>query len=59
MYCIKKYSDCWIIYNVESDEQRSLTEDEVLKVRTEIPELNASDVKSYFTEDIDCIEDKP
>jgi len=59
MYCIKKFSDCWAIYNLESEDSRSLTEDEVIKVRQEIPALNASDVVSYFTDEIDCIEDKP
>lgn len=59
MYCIKKFADCWTIFNLESDDSRSLTNDEVLKVRNEIPELNASDVLSYYTDEIDCIEDKP
>jgi hypothetical protein len=59
MYCIKKFADCWAIFNLESEYSRSLTDDEVLKVRREIPELNASDVLSYYTDEIDCIEDKP
>lgn len=59
MYCIRKYADCWAIFNLESELSRSLTEEEVLKVRVAIPSLNDSEVRSYFTDEVDCIEDKP
>jgi hypothetical protein len=59
MYCIKKFADCWAIFNLDSEDSRSLTDYEVLKVREAIPELNASDVLSYYTDEIDCIDDKP
>lgn len=59
MYWIIKYPGHWTIYNVESEDSRTLTDNEVLKVREEIPELNASDVASFYVEQIDSIDDKP
>jgi hypothetical protein len=59
MYCIRKYADCWAIFNLESDLSRSLTEEEVMKVREVIPTLNDPQTRSYFTDEVDCLDDKP
>jgi hypothetical protein len=59
MYCIRKYADCWAIFNLDEELGRSLTRDEVQKIREAIPKLNDEQVRSYFTDKVDCIEDKP
>jgi hypothetical protein len=59
MYCIRKYADCWAIFNLESDLSRSLTEEEVKKVSLELPSLTDPQTRSIFTDTVDCIEDKP
>jgi hypothetical protein len=59
MYCIRKYADCWAIHNLDSDLSRRLTEDEVLKVREEIPSLDDPMTASYFCDEVECLEDKP
>ena len=58
MYCIRKYADCWAIFNLESDMSRSLTEDEARKVAKEFPSLTDQQTRSIFTDSVDCIEDK-
>jgi hypothetical protein len=52
MYCIRKYADCWAIFNLDSELSRSLTEEEVLKVREAIPSLNDPQTCSYFTDEV-------
>jgi hypothetical protein len=59
MYCIRKYADCWAIFNLDSDLSRSLTEDEVKKVAVEFPSLTDPQTRSVFVDEVDCIEDKP
>ncbi|MDR3715784.1 MAG: hypothetical protein P4L51_23470 [Puia sp.] len=59
MYQIKKFADCWAVFNLESDLSRSLTEDEVLHVRVEFPTINSSEVVSIFVDEIRSLEDKP
>jgi hypothetical protein len=59
MYCIRKYADCWAIFNLDSDLSRSLTEEEVKKVSQEIPSLTDQQTRSYFTDEVECLEDKP
>jgi hypothetical protein len=59
MYMIRKFAECWAIFNLESDISRSLTEGEVQKISQEIPTLTDPQIRSYFTDDVDCIEDKP
>jgi hypothetical protein len=59
MYQIKKFSDCWAVFNLDSELSRTLTEEEVKKVSREIPSLTDSETVSYFTDRIDCIEDLP
>jgi hypothetical protein len=58
MYCIRKYADCWAIFNLESDLSRSLTEEEARKVAKEFPSLTDPQTRSIFTDEVDCIEDK-
>jgi hypothetical protein len=59
MYCIRRYGDRLAIFNRESEEMRTLTEDEVLAVRRCIPEVNENAFREYYAEEIDCVEDKP
>jgi len=59
MYCIRKYADCWAIFNLESDLSRSLTEDEVRKIGETFPSLTDSQTRNIFTDTVDCIDDKP
>jgi hypothetical protein len=59
MYCIRKFADCWAIFNLESDLSRSLTEDEVKKVAVEFPSLTDPQTRSVFVDEVDSIEDKP
>lgn len=59
MYQIKKFADCWAVFNLDSELSRTLTEDEVEKVSREIPSLTDSGTVSYFTDEIKCIEDLP
>ena len=54
MYCIRKYADCWAIFNLESDLSRSLTEDEVRKVAEAFPSLTDQQTRSIFTDNVDC-----
>jgi hypothetical protein len=44
---------------LESDLSRSLTEDEVKKVALAFPSLTDAQTRSIFTDDVDCMEDKP
>jgi hypothetical protein len=59
MYCIKKFADCWAIFNLDSDTSRPLTVAEVKMLQKEIPSLNDTAVVSHFTDDVPCIQDKP
>jgi hypothetical protein len=59
MYCIRKFADCWAIFNLESDLSRSLTEEEAAKVAEEFPSLTDPLTRSIFTDEVECIEDKP
>ena len=59
MYCIRKFADCWAVFNLETDESRPLTEDETGIVRREIPSLTDSQTAAYYTDTLDCINDKP
>jgi hypothetical protein len=59
MYCIRKFADCWAIFNMDSDLSRSLTEEEVKKVSLEHPSLTDPLTRSIFADNVECIEDKP
>ena len=59
MYCIRKFADCWAVYNLDTDRRRRLTDEEVALVRVEIPELNDPKTVAYYTDEVECIEDKP
>ena len=59
MYCIRKYADCWAIFNLESDLSRSLTEAEVKRVAQAFPSLTDAQTRSIFTDEVECIEGKP
>jgi hypothetical protein len=59
MYCIRKYADCWTIFNLDSDLSRSLSEEEVKRVAVEFPSLTDPLTRSVFVDEVDSIEDKP
>jgi hypothetical protein len=59
MYCIRKFADCWAVFNLDTDLSRRLTEEEVEVVRQEIPSLNDPRVTAFYSDWVDCIMDKP
>jgi len=59
MFCIRKFADCWAVYNLNNDHSRPLTEEERGVVSREIPSLNDEQVAAYYTDEVDCIKDKP
>ena len=59
MYSIRKFADCWAVFNLETDQSRALTVEEVEIVRREIPSLDDPRTAAYYTDKLDCINDKP
>jgi hypothetical protein len=59
MYCIRKFADCWAVFNLDTDENRRLTKEEVELIRQEIPELDDPQVAAYYSDSVDCISGKP
>jgi hypothetical protein len=59
MYCIRKFADCWAVFNLDTEQSRDLTEAEVAIVRVEIPSLNDTQVAAFYSDGVDCIKDKP
>lgn len=59
MYCIRKFADCWAVINLENDQSRQLTDEEVGVIREEVPSLNDPQVAAYYTDRVDCIMNKP
>jgi len=59
MYCIRKFADCWAIFNLDEDTSRRLTADEVAVLRQVVPELEDPLVAAHYTDRLDCINDKP
>ena len=59
MYCIRKFADCWAVFNLDTETSRRLTDEEVAVVRVEIPSLNDPQVAAFYSDEVDCIKDKP
>jgi len=59
MYCIRKFVDCWAVFNLDEDTSRQFTADEVAALRQAIPELDDALVVAHYTDRLDCINDKP
>jgi hypothetical protein len=59
MYCIRKFSDCWAVFNMDTEESRPLTEEEVEVLRREVPSLDDPGTAAYYADKVDCIKDKP
>jgi hypothetical protein len=59
MYCIRKYADCWAVFNLDTDASRPLTAEEQEAVRKEIPQLDDPGTAAYFSDHLDCVTDKP
>jgi hypothetical protein len=59
MYCIRKFADCWAVFNLETEESRALTEAEVGLLRREVLELDDPLTVAYYADKVDCITDKP
>jgi len=59
MYCIRKFADCWAVFNLDTDESRKLTEEEVAVVRREVPSLDDPGTAAWYSDRIDCINNKP
>jgi len=59
MYCIRKFADCWAVFNLDTEQSRPLTAEEVAVVRAEIPSLTDPQVAAFYSDDIDCVNDKP
>jgi hypothetical protein len=59
MYCIRKFADCWAVFNMETEQSRALTEEEAETARKEIPSLSDPQTAAYYSDELDCIKDKP
>ena len=59
MYCIKKFADCWAIYNLDNEESRPLTEAEVQVARENWPQLDDPQTAALYMDRVECIGDKP
>ena len=59
MYCVRKFSDCWAVFNVDTELSRPLTDAEVALLKVEVPTLDDPGTAAYYTDRLDCINDKP
>lgn len=59
MYCIRKFADCWAVFNLENDESRRLSEEEVVVLRREVPVLSDPGTAAWYSDVLECINDKP
>ena len=55
MYCIRKFADCWALFDLDADTSRQLTEAEVEALRREVPTLDDPKLAAYYTDRVDCI----
>jgi hypothetical protein len=55
MYCIRKFADCWALFDLDADKSRRLTEAEVEVLRREVPALDDPTLAAYYTDRVDCI----
>ena len=47
------------MFNLDTDESRKLTEEEVAVVRREVPSLDDPGTAAWYSDRIDCINNKP
>jgi len=59
MYYIRKYSNGVAIHNDETGRSRLLTEAEVKAVKKEFPQLQQSQVRTVFADQVKSIKGKP
>jgi len=59
MYCIRKFADCWAVFNWDSETSRPLTAAEADLLRREIPELDDPKCVAYYTDRLDELSEKP
>jgi hypothetical protein len=58
MYCIRKYSNCWAIYDDETTASLPLTSEETESLTNEFPDLGDEKVRTIFTDNITSINSK-
>lgn len=58
MYCIRKFSDCWALFDLDADTSRRLTAAETEVLRREVPALDDPKLAAYYTDRVDCILEK-
>lgn len=56
MYYIRKYSDCWAIYDDDTGASRPLTEDEAETVKEEFPCLADDKIRTVFADTVESID---
>ena len=59
MYCIRKFSDGWAVFNLDSEASRQLNTDEVELLRREVPELDDPGTVAWYTDNLEFINNKP
>ncbi|MDR3712381.1 MAG: hypothetical protein P4L51_06170 [Puia sp.] len=59
MYCIRKFADCWAVYNLDNEQSRPLTEEERQTVEKEIASLKDPMTLAHYTDRLECLEDLP
>ena len=59
MYYIRKYSNGVAIHNDENGCSRLLTQQEVEAVKKELPQLEQSQVRTVFADQVKSIREKP
>jgi hypothetical protein len=59
MYSIRKFSDCWAVFNLANNESRALTEEERAQVQEAIPTLADPGTVAWYGDDLECITNKP
>jgi len=59
MFCIRKFADCWALFNLDTDVSRRLTEHEVEVLRQSVPELDDPKLVAYYTDRVEGINEKP
>jgi hypothetical protein len=58
MYCIRKFADCWAMFDLDADTSRRLTAAEVEVLRREVPALDDPKLAAYYTDRVNGISEK-
>lgn len=59
MYCVRKFADCWAVFNLDTNTSRPLEEEEVNLLRQAMPELDDPKLAAYYTDRLDMLNKKP